>query len=144
MFSIRTTLHPGRIFYGWWIVFTAAILAALAGGVYFFGFTAFFLPVMRDLDVSRGTLSSIVAVASLEGGILGPLQGYFIDRFGPRRLMYVGVTLMGLGFILISTAQSIVPFTIYFILFIAIGAGMGMGFKPGNETAPAPVTFNNW
>ena len=134
---LHPLIDPRRIFYGWWIVFSASMLAALAGGVYFFGFTAFFLPLKEDLGVSRGTLSSIVAVASLEGGVLGPLQGYMIDRFGPRRIMYFGVTAMGLGFILISTAQSIVPFAIYFILFIAVGAGMGM-------FSPAFAAVGNW
>ena len=44
---------PRGIFYGWWIVFSASTLAALAGGVYFFGFTAFFTIVILGKHLRR-------------------------------------------------------------------------------------------
>ena len=134
---VATGAVSSRMYFGWWIVFSASALTALAAGVYFFGFSAFFLPVASEFNVSRGMLSLVVSLASLEGGILGPVQGYFIDKYGPRRLMYIGVALMGLGFILLSTASSIGPFVVYFVVFIAIGAGMGM-------FAPSFAAVANW
>ena len=130
-------LGPGRMFYGWWIVLVATVLAAIASGTYFFGFSAFFLPLTEEFDVSRGALSSVVSIASLQTGLIAPFQGYLTDRFGPRRVMYVGVAMMGLGFILIGTAQSFVLFAIYLVVFIPVGTTMGLVF-------PAVTAVGNW
>ena len=130
-------LGPGRVFYGWWIVLIAALSAAIASGAFFSGFSAFFLPLTEEFDVSRGALSSVVSISSLSTGLVAPFQGYLTDRFGPRRVIYVGVTMMGLGFVLISTAQSFILFAVYLIVFIPVGANMGFLF-------PALTAVGNW
>ena len=130
-------LDPGRIFYGWWIVFVATFLAAIASGSYSAGFSAFFLSLIEEFDVSRGALSSVVSIASLLTALTAPFQGYLIDRFGPRRVMYVGIAMMGLGFILISTAHSFILFAVYLIVFIPVGAHLGL-------VLPALTAIANW
>ena len=130
-------LGPGRMFYGWWIVFVATGLAAIASGTYSAGFSAFFLSLIEEFDVSRGALSTVVAIAQLQAALTAPFQGYLIDRFWPRRVMYVGIAMMGLGFILISTAQSFILFAIYFVVFIPVGANLGLIF-------PAVTAIANW
>ena len=130
-------LGPGRMFYGWWIVFVAAVLGAISSGAYFAGFSAFFLALIEEFDVSRGALSTVVSISHLLAGVVAPFQGYVTDRFGPRRVMYVGVTMMGLGFFLISTAQSFSLFAIYLIVFIPVGGHMGFLF-------PALTAIANW
>ena len=130
-------LGPGRMFYGWWIVFAATVLGAIASGTYFAGFTAFFLALIEEFDVSRGALSTVVSIGHLQMVVIGPFQGYLTDRFGPRRVMYLGIAMMGLGFFLISTAQSFILFSIYLIVLIAMGANMGLIF-------PAVTAIANW
>ena len=130
-------LGPGRMFYGWWIVFVATFLGAIASGSYFAGFSAFFLALIEEFDVSRGALSSVVSIAQLQTALTLPFQGYVTDRFGPRRVMYVGVAMMGLGFVLISTAQSFILFAVYLIVFIPVGAHLGLIF-------PAVTAIANW
>ena len=130
-------LGPGRMFYGWWIVFAATFLGAIASGTYFAGFSAFFLSLIEEFDVSRGALSSVVSIAHLQTGLTAPFQGYLTDRFGSRRVMYVGIAMLGLGFILISTAQSFILFAVYLIVFIPVGAHMGFLF-------PTLTAIANW
>ena len=130
-------LGPGRMFYGWWIVFVAMFLAAIASGSFFAGFSAFFLALIEEFDVSRGALSSVVSIAHLQTALTAPFQGYITDRFGPRRVMYVGIAMMGLGFVLISTAQSFILFAVYLVVFIPMGAQMGFLF-------PALAAIANW
>ena len=130
-------LGPGRMFYGWWIVFVAMVLAAISGGAYSDGFSAFFLSLVEEFDVSRGALSSVVSIGHLLTALTLPFQGYVTDRFGPRRVMYVGIAMLGLGFILISTAQSFILFAIYLIVFIPVGVQMGM-------ILPALAAIANW
>ena len=136
---VHHVLHrDGRsVFYGWWIVFSAGGLTMLGGAFYFFGFSAFLLPVEESLMTDRGPLSLAVSISTLEGAALGPIQGYFVDRYGPRPVMMLGVTLMGVGFMLLSTADSLLEFYLFFIPFIGIGAGLGI-------MSPAFVAVSNW
>ncbi len=109
----------------------------MGGGFYYYGFTAFFIPVAEEFEVGRGTLSLVFGLAGLEGAALGPLQGWVVDRYGPRRIMFAGIAVMGTGFLLLSYAQSIVMLFVYFIVFIAIGAGMGL-------MSPSFAAVANW
>lgn len=130
-------LGPGRIFYGWWMVFIATTLAALASGAYFSGFSAFFLPLTNEFNVSRGALSLVVAIGMIQTAVLGPFQGYLVDRFGPRRLMWGGVAMTGAGFILLSTAESFTIFAVYLIALIPLGINLGLTF-------PIATAIGNW
>ncbi|MDP6228513.1 MAG: hypothetical protein QF714_12560, partial [Dehalococcoidia bacterium] len=91
-----------KVFYGWWIVAVGCIFNTLAGGTYWTGFSVYFLPVTRDLKLSRATTSLAYGLARLEGGLEGPLVGYLVDRFGPRTMVVAGGALAGLGFMLLS------------------------------------------
>lgn len=117
----------GRIFYGWYIVAAGVVLSILTGGVYVYGFSTFFLPLTREFGWSRASLSGVISIARLEGGVLSPLVGYLIDRFGPRRLMVVGITMMGIGFIILSRVNSLVMFYVVFILVVSGGSSFGTG-----------------
>ncbi len=109
----------------------------MASGFYNFGFSTMLKDLSDEFDKGRAVISLILGLALLEGAILGPFQGYLIDRFGPRRIMVVGITLFGLGFVLVSTAQSITLFILYYILFMGIGSGAG-------TVAPGIAAVANW
>ena len=109
----------------------------LGGGFFAFGMGAFFLSLEQEFSQgSRGLLSLVIGIAPLQGAILGPIQGYMVDRFGPRRIMLIGVTLNGVGWILISTADSLGVFLVFFLL-VAAGNGMGL-------VSPPLATVGNW
>ena len=128
---------PRQVYFGWWIVFSTFTLGAMGGGFYFYGFTAFFLPMAEEFNVSRGTLSLVFGLAGLEGALLGPFQGWMVDRYGPRRIMLLGITMMSAGFLLMSYAHSVPMLFVYVILFIAVGASMGL-------FSPAFACVANW
>lgn len=71
-----------------------------------------------------------------ESGILGPLQGWLIDRYGPRALMRVGLVLFGIGYMCFSRIDSLWGFYLSFAL-IALGSSLG-GF------IPIATTITNW
>jgi len=126
-----------RIFYGWWIVFAAWAATLLNSTTTFSGFGAFFLPILREFNATRAGLTWVVSAARLEGSLLGPLEGWLVDRYGPRRMMSIGMPLLGLGFILISLVSSLPLFYLVFLGGIALGASLGTS-TPGN------VAVVNW
>jgi MFS family permease len=73
-------------------------------------------------------LSAAFAMARAESGILGPVQGWLTDRFGPQILIRVGMTIFGVGFMLLSQIGSPVTFFLTFFM-LALGSSLG-GYLP--------------
>ena len=129
---------PGvrRVFYGWWIVAVGITIAILNGAFYTYGFGVYYVPLLHELGASRAALGGVIGLARLEGGLIAPLAGWLIDRYGPRRLLYFGITIMGLCFILLSRITSLWMLYAVFLL-IATASSFGGG-------RPINVAVANW
>jgi sugar phosphate permease len=129
---------PGvrRVFYGWWIVAVGITIAILNGAFYTYGFGVYYVPLLHELGVSRAALGGVIGLARLEGGLIAPIAGWLIDRYGPRRLMYFGITTMGFCFILLSRITSLWMLYAVFLL-IATASSFGGG-------RPISVAVANW
>jgi MFS family permease len=99
-------------------------------------FGSYVAVLQQDYGWSKTTFSGAYAMQQIESGLLGPIQGTLIDRFGPRATMRVGVVLFGLGFILFSRMDSIATFYLAFVT-IALGSSLSGYF-------PITVTVVNW
>jgi sugar phosphate permease len=111
---------PFRIFYGWWVVTGCFLIALYIGGVVYYGFTAVFEPIASEFGWSYAQVSIAASLRGLETGLLAPIIGLLVDRWGPRKLMFFGVTVVGIGLMLLSGVSSLVTFYAVFFL-IAIG-----------------------
>ena len=118
---------PGRrLFHGWWIVLTGAVLQLLQGSLLGQAYGSYVVVLSNDFGWSRTVLSGASALREAEGGIVGPAQGWLVDRFGPRRVARIGVVILALGFFLFSRINS--PWTFYgAFLVMAVGASL-MGY----------------
>ncbi|MEK7814678.1 MAG: MFS transporter, partial [Chloroflexota bacterium] len=117
--------RPARIFYGWWVVSAASVLYALGGGIYWSGFSFYFLPVARELGLSRTSMSLAFGLARLVAGLQGPVAGYLVDRLGPRVMIIFGGALGGLGFILLARTHSYWTFLLVYLGLMVIGFSGG-------------------
>lgn len=111
---------PSNVFYGWWIVGACFLIALYTGGVIFFGFTAVFEPIANEFGWSYVQVSLAASLRGLEIGLLAPLFGLLVDRWGPRRLVFGGAIISGIGLMLLSRITSLGMFYVASIL-IAIG-----------------------
>lgn len=118
-----------EMFYGWWILILGAMINGVGLGITYHSFTIFFLPLKRDLGVSSAAISLLYGAARLEGGVEGPVVGYLIDRFGPRKLILIGSGLAGIGLILLSTVQDFLTFFLIYVFLVSLGANAGF-FHP--------------
>ena len=109
-----------KIFYGWWIVGASFLIALYVGGVIVYGFTTIFKPIADELGWSYTQISLAASLRGLEAGLLAPLTGLLVDRWGPRKLIFVGVIITSLGLILLSRVTSLGTFYTAFFL-IALG-----------------------
>ncbi len=132
--SIRN--HRYRFFYGWVVVVGGFLIQVLNGGLLFHAFSAYVLPLKGEFGWSRAAISGAFSMARAESGILGPFQGWLIDRFGSRRIMCIGNLLFGLGFLLFSRTDSLSTFYLSFAL-IALGSSLG-------GLIPIITAITNW
>ncbi len=118
------------VFWGWRIVISALLIGVLSGGLFGFGVGAFFLSLEEAFSQgSRAKISLLLGLAQVEGAIMGPVQGYLIDRFGPRPVALAGVAMLGVGWILASAAGSLGVFVVFYLI-MALGNGMGLVASP--------------
>ncbi|TAK80026.1 MAG: MFS transporter, partial [Dehalococcoidia bacterium] len=112
-----------RPFYGWWIVGAAVVLQALPAGLLQQAYGAYVVLLEREFGWSRTVLSGAFSVVRMEEGLLGPLQGWLLDRFGPRSVMRVGNVIFALGFFVFARIDSVAGFYAAFMI-MAIGASL--------------------
>src|SRR5437773_3087550 len=125
------------LYYGWRMVAVGSILRILGGGLYFYGFSVFFLPLSQELGLNRAATSLVFSLARAQGAFEGPIAGYFMDRYGPRPLMIMALMMTGVGHMLLSGVSS------YPMLLIVYMGVVSLSFHAGFMDAPMLIA-NTW
>jgi MFS family permease len=81
-------------YYGWRVAF-AACLGVMAGfgSLFVYTFSVFVKPLAAEFGWSREAISGGFAIAAVTLGLISPLLGGWIDRFGPRRIILACMTI---------------------------------------------------
>jgi MFS family permease len=119
------------------MVAATCALRVLGAGLHSFGFTVFFLPLSQDLGLNRTSTSLAFSLARAEGAIEGPIVGHLLDRYGPKPIMLAAVLLMGVGYLLLSQANSYAFFLIVYLGVISLAHAGGFMHAP-------MVLINTW
>lgn len=114
------------IFCGWWIILASILLNMTIGGVTVYGFTAFYNPMLIELGCTQMEMAAASSLRSIEGGIVMPLVGIFIDRIGVRKCILIGIVVLSVSFIFMSRLDSIYSFYVSFLI-MALGNTMATG-----------------
>ncbi len=89
-------------------------------GIMFYGLPFFYDFWVQEFGWTRATVTSGNAFAKVFVGLLGFFAGWFIDRYGPRRLMLAGILMGGIAVIGLSQMTQLWHFYIFY-LFNALG-----------------------
>jgi MFS family permease len=119
-----------KIFYGWKIVFAAASLQFIQSMMLHQAFGAYVAVLIQEKQWSKTSVSGASAMMSMEAAVIGPILGWFLDRFGSRGVIKVGVIVFGIGFMLMSQIDTLLGFY-GAVVVIAIGSSMA-GYFPLN------------
>jgi len=128
-------MHPNRkqprIFYGWWVVVGSTLIMMNTSGILNLGFTAVFEPIAQEFGWSYAQVSLGASLRGLEAGLLVPLVGFLVDRWGTRKLVFIGSVLVTSGLLLLSRISSLEMFYVSFVLVsIGMSACVGTVFLP--------------
>ncbi len=130
-------LNPRRVFYGWWMVAITLFLTGIAFGPLLYGAGIMMVALKRDFNWSQSFLSLPWTLnRAVEGALLGPIDGWLTTILGPRRMVIIGILILGaslIGFSLIKTQWG-------YLIAVAImwlGANMALGI-------PLTTALNSW
>jgi len=118
---------PSRLFYGWRIASAGFGLQFIQAALIHQSFGAYVAVLREEFGWSKTALSAASAIQQLEGALLGPIQGWIIDRAGARGMLRVGVLLFGAGLMMLSQVESLTWFYLSFVV-LALGASLGGHF----------------
>lgn len=116
----RPRARKSRDRYGRIITGACFTVQAVGIGTYI-SFGVFFNPLMEAFDWSRGAIAGASSIAFFIAGLFGMMVGRLNDRFGPRVIMSVAAVFLGLGFGLVSRAETLRQLYLVFGLIFGIG-----------------------
>jgi len=124
------------VYYGWWLTGVAAFIMVIGTVPIFQGMPAWFVVLEREFRWSRSELSLAFALTRVEGTIMGPVSGYLVDKLGSRRMVLIGLPILGIGFLLFGRVENLWQFYGAFVV-MSMGAGVGTWL-------PMMTVLNDW
>ncbi len=112
------------VFYGWYIVGAGIIINMLMGGLIMHAFHFYVAELKAEFLWPATIFGLAFMITRIESGVLGPIQGWLIDRFGPQTMMRIGIAATTIGLLAFSQLNSQGTF-IGFYFIVAIGASVG-------------------
>jgi len=96
-----------------------------------YGWTLFVGPIDAKYHWGKASIQVAFTVFVLLETWLVPVEGYLVDRFGPRWIVVIGGALCGIAWMLNSIADTL-PMLYFAAALGGIGAGSGYGTCIGN------------
>lgn len=109
-----------RFFYGWVIVGLAVVGMTLTYGIRH-SFSVFFPSILREFGWSRGSTALVLSLNLLTYGFIAPVAGSLADRWKPRRVVLIGVTILGLATASCAFANELWHFYLLFGILVPLG-----------------------
>ena len=134
---IRILFLPnGTLFYGWWIVAVSSFVLYLGSLFWIQSYGAYAVVFNREFGWSMTMLSAAYTLTRIESGLLGPVQGWMTDRYGPRIILSIGLLMHGIGLFCLTLVETL---PVYFLTVIIISVGISLG---GYQTLMVAIV--NW
>ena len=115
---MKGTKCDSPIFFGWYIVATCFFIAFLTVGVRN-AFGIFVIPMSEEFGWTRTTISLAAASGFLINGITQPFLGHLFDSIGGRRVIVVGLVLIGIFTLLLSLTFHIIFMLVVFSFLLS-------------------------
>ena len=124
------------VFYGWWLVVLSGFTMTIATVPLYHAMAVWSVALESQFGWSRGQIGLALTFTRIEGGFMGPLEGYLTDRLGARRMILIGLLILGVGFLLFASVQNL---WMFYLAFIVMALGQGLG-----SWLPLMTAINNW
>ena len=116
--------------YRWMQLFMGIVCMVMIANLQY-GWTLFVNPITDKYGWSKAAIQVAFTIFVLTETWLVPVEGYLVDRFGPRPVVLVGGLLCGIGWVMNSFASSLMAFYVAAAVS-GVGAGAVYGTCVGN------------
>ena len=128
---METTSGNKSIFAGPWIQLAIGVVCMACVANLQYGWTLFVSPIDMKYHWGKASIQVAFSVFVLIETWLIPVEGYLVDRFGPRSVVVGGGLLVGIAWVLNSFADSL-PLLYFGAALGGIGTGCVYGTCVGN------------
>jgi MFS family permease len=111
---------PFRGFYYGWIIVGVGLISMIFWGIRGC-FSVFYVALLEEYPWSRGGAAGVQSLALITNALVAPLIGWMIDRFGSRRIIILGVLVVGFSLFSCALIKTLAQFYILFGVFVAGG-----------------------
>ena len=125
-----------RFFYGYIVAAAGFAIWLIGWGTYTPCFSVFFKPLLAEFGWSRAETSLAYSLSFLVQAGLAIMMGWLTDRLGPRIVMTVLGSFLGVSYLLMSQVSALWQFQINYALVGGIGIS--------TLTVPVMVTVSRW
>ena len=125
------------LFYGWWILLALAMMRVMASGVGNQVRSLLVLPLEDEFGVTRAQVSLMFTGGSIAVALTGPLGGWLMDRYGPRKVMIVTTAMSIAGYLFLAVSQQ------FWHALIIFTIPLGVAYNWAILNSGAPI-LNNW
>ncbi len=127
-----------RVFYGWWVVVTAALGLMLGvAPIIVFSFGVFLKPLNREFHATRAAISLAFTLFSSVAALCHPTVGRLVDRYGARKVILPCTLVFGL--ILLSNNLFSGNIWRLYMFYLALGIVAG-----GTGPLPYSSVVSHW
>lgn len=132
-----TVRSKPRIFYGWYVLAMIMVSGFVGAGTGQVFFGLMMKPITEDLGWSRSAVAASVTVGALVGAFAQPIAGYLADRHGPRVIVSLGLVVLAVAYVLLSSMAEVW----HIFMGYALARGVSQGALTGVVARTAAV---NW
>jgi MFS family permease len=125
-----------RFFYGYIVAAAGFAIWLIGWGTYTPCFSVFFKPLLTEFGWSRAETSLAYSLSFLVQAGLAIMMGWLTDRLGPRIVMTVLGSFLGVSYLLMSQVSALWQFQVNYALVGGIGIS--------TLTVPVMVTVSRW
>lgn len=115
-----------RFYYGWVMVAVAGLGMFSSGPGQSYTFSVFIEPISEELDISKASIATAYAIATLLAAFLLPRAGKLLDRFGPRKTLIIASICLGFACLFFGAAANFLWLATGFAALRFIGQGATM------------------
>jgi MFS family permease len=112
------------VFYGWLLLGACFLIQWLGSVLWMNSYGVYTIKLQEEFGWSMTVLAGAFAMIRLESGLLGPIQGWMTDKYGPRFVLILGLITFGAGLVTFSLIQTITGFFLS-VALIAVGSSLG-------------------
>ena len=123
----------------WPIVIACGLCLMLSvGTLLLYSFGVFVRPLAAEFHWTRAQISLALTIGQLTVAVASPIWGFFVDRFGPRRVLVSSIIGLSLGF---GSLALLTPHLWHLYLVFAIFTLVGAGSSPVGYAAVLVRSF---